>query len=116
MATQTVSQFTDEVVIQKPLRRTTFAVGDKVLSTCGVEVRIIGGYKAYWIKDIDGDMADANGFRVTSRPGYLIQDADGQTFIPAGKLLDLEGRRRHLQLVRPAAKARRGVRKAVAHG
>ena len=65
---------------------------------------IVGGY---WVQH------HAQG----PRKGYRVKAEDGKIyFCPAGDLVDLKGRQRHLQLVRPAAKARRGARKAAAHG
>ncbi|MDR6535586.1 hypothetical protein [Variovorax soli] len=47
------------------------------------------------------------------RKGYTVRAEDGEIyFCPAGDLLDLKGRQRHLQLVQPAAKTRRQPLKA----
>ncbi|PNG56334.1 MULTISPECIES: hypothetical protein [unclassified Variovorax] len=123
MATQTVEQFTDEIILQRPYGRTTFEVGEKVINWRGEEVRIVEPYRQHTVKDIDGDSTDAEGFYVSRRCGYVAQAPDGrQFFYTASCLSQLDGRRRHLQLVSPeppvAVKkpTKRATRKAVTHG
>lgn len=109
MATQTLRQTRASGDIQKSTFG-TFAVGEEAfVPYSGETVVIESGYGIYLVGD--------DGVPGVNRPGYAVRDEDGDIFfVPAGNLIDLNGRPRHLAMVWPLKKAKRNSRKAVAHG
>jgi hypothetical protein len=107
MATQTLREIIAESAAADRLSEkgvATFNVGDRCIHRrTGTEMVITQGYQRHWILDPNGDIIDKDNARVSCRFGYITQDNFKGTvaFYPAASLLDLNNRKRHIQLVWP---------------